>query len=171
MSKKYLSPGMADGGGCHPRDQIAMSFLAQSLSLSVDPFTWLANARDSQTKRQAEIIKQYAQENPTLKVVILGEAYKADINLTIGSPSRLLQHYLRELELQFTVFDPYVYPARCLEETPSLFFVATNHRSFYDLKYPKDSILLDPWGNTIDSMIQDSTVKIVLLGRQKESNH
>src|SRR4029079_8006110 len=38
ISPAYLDGGMGDGGGCHPRDNIAMSWLAQQLPLSHDPF-------------------------------------------------------------------------------------------------------------------------------------
>ena len=32
----YYGGGMGDGGGCHPRDNIAMSWLAKNLDLSYD---------------------------------------------------------------------------------------------------------------------------------------
>lgn len=60
MSGKYLKAGMGDGGGCHPRDQIAMSWLAQDAELSTDIFGYLANARDSQTFAGAEV--SYAKQ-------------------------------------------------------------------------------------------------------------
>ena len=34
ISKKYLYGGMGDGGGCHPRDNIALSYLARKFKLS-----------------------------------------------------------------------------------------------------------------------------------------
>ena len=36
ISTKYLSGGMGDGGGCHPRDNIALSWLAREIDLSRD---------------------------------------------------------------------------------------------------------------------------------------
>ena len=33
ISDKYLYGGMGDGGGCHPRDNIALSWLAQKMNL------------------------------------------------------------------------------------------------------------------------------------------
>lgn len=33
ISNRYMKAGMGDGGGCHPRDQIAMSWLANKLSI------------------------------------------------------------------------------------------------------------------------------------------
>ena len=31
ISDKYLNGGMGDGGGCHPRDNIALSWLSQKV--------------------------------------------------------------------------------------------------------------------------------------------
>lgn len=145
MSGKYLRAGMADGGGCHPRDQIAMSWLADDAGLSVDIFGWLARARDAQTKRQAEIIKQYYLESG-LPVCLLGWAYKPDTSLAIGSPARLLGSFLESESITFTVFDPYVFPDITLPKNPSVFFVSTSHAKFLKLDLPAGSIVIDPWG-------------------------
>ena len=40
ISDKYLYGGMGDAGGCHPRDNIALSWLAQKMNLS---FNWYDN--------------------------------------------------------------------------------------------------------------------------------
>ena len=145
MSGKYLRAGMGDGGGCHPRDQIAMSWLADDAELSVDIFGWLARARDSQTKRQAELIKQYSLESG-LPVCLLGWAYKPDTSLAIGSPARLLGSFLENESISFTVFDPFVFPDVTLPNNPALFFVSTNHSNSLNLELPPGSIVIDPWG-------------------------
>jgi len=49
MSGAYLTGGMGDGGGCHPRDNIALSWLAQRLDLSFDWFASVMGAREKQT--------------------------------------------------------------------------------------------------------------------------
>ena len=38
LSPRYMGGGMGDGGGCHPRDNIALSWLARELDLSYDWF-------------------------------------------------------------------------------------------------------------------------------------
>src|SRR5262249_6729878 len=38
LSPRYLGGGMGDGGGCHPRDNIALSWLSRELGLSYDWF-------------------------------------------------------------------------------------------------------------------------------------
>ena len=40
ISDRYLSGGMGDGGGCHPRDNIALSWLSDKLGVS---FNWFDN--------------------------------------------------------------------------------------------------------------------------------
>jgi UDPglucose 6-dehydrogenase len=145
MSGKYMRAGMADGGGCHPRDQIAMSWLAEDANLSVDIFGWLAKARDSQTDRQASLIeKEFKSKN--LPICILGWSYKPETALTVGSPARLLGEFLKLRSLKFEVFDPFVFPEKKLVDTPHIFFVATNHECFKEIKIPEGSTVIDPWG-------------------------
>lgn len=144
MSPKYMSAGMSDGGGCHPRDQIAMSWLAEDIKMSSDIFGFLAKARDAQTKRQAELILQVASHRK-LPIVLLGKSYKAGINLTVGSPALLLAQYLDSLGATYTWFDPFVEPDIRLPTEPSLFFVSTNHEEFLDMIFPQGSTVIDPW--------------------------
>lgn len=158
MSKRYLSAGMADGGGCHPRDQIAMSWLADDANLSTDIFGWLAKARDRQTERQAELIKRIHEESK-LPVVILGKAYKADINLVVGSPALLLSSILESMKVQHTFYDPYIVDCNIMPTSPAVFFVATNHSIFKELALPKKSIAIDPWGNIIQKSSQLTLVR------------
>jgi UDPglucose 6-dehydrogenase len=165
VSGKYLKAGMGDGGGCHPRDQIAMSYLAQKLNLSTDPFTWLANSRDAQTLRQAEMIRDVVFESGIGAVVVMGESYKANINLTVGSPSVLLQYYLQELGVKFSVFDPFTKPNSSYADEKGVFFIATNHQYFKEVIFPNDSIVIDPWGDVCDRAKQDSSVEVITLGR------
>ena len=145
MSGKYLKAGMGDGGGCHPRDQIAMSWLAEDAGLSVDIFGWLARARDSQTRRQAELVQEYFEKSG-LPVCLLGWAYKPNTSLIIGSPARLLGSFLEDLSIDFKVYDPFVFPDALISINPSLFFVSTNHTAFLSLDLPPGSIVIDPWG-------------------------
>jgi UDPglucose 6-dehydrogenase len=165
MSGKYMRAGMADGGGCHPRDQIAMSWLAEDANLSVDIFGWLAKARDSQTQRQATLIEELSIERK-LPICILGWSYKPETALVVGSPARLLGEFLKMRSLNFEVYDPHVFPNKKLVEAPHVFFIATNHEDFKTIKLPEGSTVIDPWG-----MRQDYGQKIhtILPGRTHRS--
>ena len=136
---------MVDGGGCHPRDQIAMSWLAEDASLSLDVFGNLAHARDNQTARQANLLMTIAQEKK-LPICILGWSYKPETNLTVGSPARLLGSFLEAGGFSFRVYDPWVFPEQELPSEPHIFFIATNHPQFSTLTPPPNSVVIDPWG-------------------------
>jgi UDPglucose 6-dehydrogenase len=146
ISNKYMKAGMGDGGGCHPRDQIAMSWLANELDLSFDIFEMIARARDNQSLYFAETLKKLQVER-NQRVVILGNSYKKNVGITIGSPSVLLQHYLKELDVNFITFDPLQKEEELVCDGPNIFFVATPHDVFKNLSLPMDSLVVDPWGN------------------------
>jgi|688.fasta_scaffold157610_2 UDPglucose 6-dehydrogenase len=158
MSPKYLSAGMADGGGCHPRDQIAMSWLAQDANLSTDLFGYLARARDAQTNKQASLILEHSKLNK-LPIVILGKSYKADINLTVGSPALLLAHFLINLKAEFTHYDPTIDEENPPLDKPACYFIATNHTVFKSYRFPNKSIVIDPWGNVVENQANITVVR------------
>src|SRR5512135_3608472 len=95
VSTKYMNAGMGDGGGCHPRDVIALSHLAEQLDLSFDLGGTLAQGRERQTVWLAELAIEESNDGK-LPVVVFGKAYKKGTNLSIGSPAILLANILRE---------------------------------------------------------------------------
>ena len=165
MSPKYLSAGMGDGGGCHPRDQIAMSWLAKDAGLSVDLFEFIADARDLQTERQAKIIFESSKET-NLPILILGRSYKENSPLTVGSPAILLQHYLNNLNVKFETFDPWLDDFEYTSATPVIAFIATKHLAFKDFLLPDGSIVIDPWGY-YESPRKE--IEVRYLGRNKKN--
>ena len=57
-SGRYMEPGMGDGGPCHPRDNIALSWLADKLNLGYDLFHDIMRAREQQARWVAdELVK------------------------------------------------------------------------------------------------------------------
>ena len=108
MSPAYLRGGMGDGGGCHPRDNIALSWLAREHNLSYDLFDALMVCRERQTEWLAQLIQD--EQNLTSEyrpVEILGKAYKPETNLTVGSPATLLSNMLTERGVSHVHSDPY----------------------------------------------------------------
>ena len=75
MGSQYMTPGMGDGGACHPRDNIALRHMAQKLDLGYDLFDSIMNAREKQAKNMAEFLVAKAKESD-LPVLIHGVAYK-----------------------------------------------------------------------------------------------
>tara|TARA_R110002167_G_scaffold6792_1_gene32072 strand:- start:1459 stop:2691 length:1233 start_codon:yes stop_codon:yes gene_type:complete len=158
MSPKYLLGGMGDGGGCHPRDNIALSWLAQKLDMSYDWYESLMVCREDQTDWLADLIMEHRGSMP---VTILGKCFKKETNLTVGSPSILLKNLLDERGKDFVdMYDPWV-DDYVLELDARCYFIGTNHDKFLDYKFPAGSVVLDPWG-----MIEDQeNVKVIRIGR------
>lgn len=102
--KGYYKAGMGDGGACHPRDNIALSWLAENLDLGYDLFKAISHSREQQTKNMAKFVAKIClQQNKPC--VINGKAYKPCVPYTIGSPSILLGHYLTELGIDVIYAD------------------------------------------------------------------
>ena len=94
ISDKYLTAGMGDGGGCHPRDNIAMSWLGSNIDISHNFFDDLMMAREHQTDWLADLIVE--QDQDYREIYILGKAFKPETNIVTGSPSVLLDNLLKE---------------------------------------------------------------------------
>jgi UDPglucose 6-dehydrogenase len=149
LSPKYLSGGMGDGGGCHPRDNIALSWLARELDLSYDWFENVMLAREEQTEWLADLVAQHhARRGFTHKRVgIYGRAFKEGTNLTVGSPATLLANMLEERGFEVTLYDPYIDTDGSPFTEPAVYLVATKHPEFAHplFEFPEGSTVLDPW--------------------------
>ena len=51
LGPAYMKAGMGDGGGCHPRDNIALRYMAENLGLGYDLFDAIMLAREIQAKK------------------------------------------------------------------------------------------------------------------------
>lgn len=150
VSAKYMRGGMGDGGHCHPRDLIAMSWLAQRLDLSTDVLGYMARAREAQSGWLADLVEQWAEQSG-LGVCILGKSYKPGSDLTGGSPALLLAHQLRERGLELEHWDPHVDTGGSFApDQPGVFVIATRHDVFLQYRFPSGSIVIDPHGYTPD---------------------
>lgn len=167
ISKKYLRGGMGDGGGCHPRDNIAMSWLSKTLNLSHDYFEDLMIAREDQTEWLANLCLEQKR-----KICILGKSFKPETNIQTGSPSILLYNILKEKGQDPIHIDPHTDGHEIFMETFTklgndyVFFLGTQHESFKDLSYPEGSLIIDPFRY----MPELKNVKIIKLGGINASN-
>jgi len=87
-----MKAGMGDGGACHPRDNIALRWLAKKLDLGYDLFESIMTAREKQAENMAREILKYGQ-----KIYFTSDSYKANTDLDNGSYSLLVQHYIKQL--------------------------------------------------------------------------
>ena len=91
VSSSYMKAGMGDGGACHPRDNIALRWLAKELDLGYDIFESIMTARERQAENMAKAILTHGNN-----VFFTSDSYKAGTDLVDGSYSLLVQHYVRK---------------------------------------------------------------------------
>jgi len=151
ISGAYMSGGMGDGGGCHPRDNIALSHLSQKLNLSYDWFDSIMTQREKQTEWLADLVINNSNNR---QINILGKTFKPETNLTLGSPSLLLENLIKEKGHKVFSWDPYIdekYEDVCEkfnwinENILHVFFIGTKHPEFINFEFPKNSIIIDPF--------------------------
>ena len=149
ISDKYLSGGMGDGGGCHPRDNIALSWLSDELDMNFNWFDNIMKQREKQTEWFADVIEQYYDG---MGINILGISFKPETNITTGSPSILLKNILEERGHGVFMWDPYIDESweeikhkYDDEDEPQIYFIGTKHPEFVDFPYEDGSIIIDPW--------------------------
>ena len=172
ISDAYMSGGMGDGGGCHPRDNIALSFLSRKLNLSYDWFEGIMLQREKQSEWLADLI---INNSHSRQINILGKTFKPETNLILGSPSLLLQNILKEKGNKVYSWDPYIdkdYDTVKSQmnwdknEILHTFFIGTKHPDFIKFNFPKNSIIIDPFryifnvNNSKIIRIGDNTNKI-----------
>jgi len=149
-SGEYMDGGMGDGGGCHPRDNIALSWLAEKLDLSHDIFTDVMKCRQDQTEWLKNIILRYWVQHRK-RIVILGKAFKPETNLTIGSPSVLLYNMLKELRssdkasLEVVMHDPMVDDEPFEKKSGDIFFIGTKHECWKTFDFTACTVVIDPF--------------------------
>jgi UDPglucose 6-dehydrogenase len=158
MGPKYMTAGMGDAGACHPRDNIALRWLAEEYEIGYDLFDTIMHAREIQAENLAKFLVVHAQKN-NLPIVIHGKAYKPDVPYCIGSYSTLVGHYVEQAGHRVTYVDPLADdPTDVVADVdhPAVFLWAHNRKITYEYtgdqqdtqpycKIQSGSFIVDPW--------------------------
>jgi UDPglucose 6-dehydrogenase len=91
VSPAYMKAGMGDGGACHPRDNIALRWLAKELDLGYDMFESIMTARERQAETMARAILTHGNN-----IWFSSDSYKPGTDLVDGSYSLLVQYYVKK---------------------------------------------------------------------------
>ena len=170
MGPQYMTAGMGDGGACHPRDNIALRYMAQELGLGYDIFDAIMNAREKQAKNLARFLVEQAKLHG-LPVLIHGVAYKPDVPYTDGSYSLLVAHYCMKAGWHPILVDPHTHPQR----GPFKAVVLLAHNANITYKYMSEqtqelychlsegSIVVDPW-----RQYKDDRYKVIHYGNTRQ---
>ncbi len=163
MGPKYMTAGMGDAGACHPRDNIALRWLAQEYDIGYDLFDTIMHAREVQAKNLADFLVEQAQTK-NLPVVIHGKAYKPDVPYCIGSYSTLVGFYVKQAGLPVLYVDPLADDkTECVDDVdgPAVILMAHNRNITYGytgesgwdrdyFAFRPGSVIVDPWRKMSD---------------------
>jgi UDPglucose 6-dehydrogenase len=180
MGPKYMTAGMGDAGACHPRDNIALRWLAQEYDIGYDLFDTVMHAREIQAENLAKFLITVSQDNNNLPIVIHGKAYKPDVEYCIGSYSTLVGHYVtKHGHTVLKYIDPLADNSTDVVDNinyPAVFLWAHNRKITYE--YTGDqadtkpycdilpgSVIVDPWRKLESS----ANIKVIHYGNTRSA--
>jgi len=179
MGPKYMTAGMGDAGACHPRDNIALRWLAEEYDIGYDLFDTVMSAREVQAKNLADFLIAQSQLELDLPIVIHGKAYKPDVPYCIGSYSTLVGHYIKQRGIEVKYVDPLADDADDVVAAmpgPAVYLWAHNRKITYE--YTGDqldtqpyctihpgSVIVDPWRKLSQNM---DGIKVVHYGNTRK---
>jgi UDPglucose 6-dehydrogenase len=152
MGPKYMTAGMGDGGACHPRDNIALRYMADNLELNYDLFDAVMKAREIQAENMAKKLVSYGKP-----VIIVGKAYKPNVKYIDGSYSILVGHYVEQMGQKLFYHDPlcgetgpetdgpYTY---LIAHDPDVAFLLSKRPTEGEditIQFQPGSTIIDPW--------------------------
>ena len=158
MGPKYMTAGMGDAGACHPRDNIALRWLAKEYDIGYDLFDTVMHAREIQARNLAHFLISHAKQH-ALGIVIHGKAYKPDVPYCIGSYSTLVGHYVKQAGFEARYLDPLADdPTDVIDRLthPAVILWAHDRKITYEYTgdqpetqpycdIPQGSVIVDPW--------------------------
>jgi len=149
ISKSYMKAGMGDGGGCHPRDNIALRWLAKKLELGYDLFDSIMRAREVQAENIAKKLVRLSDEYD-LPIIILGKSYKPDVEYLEGSTTILTGYYVEQMgkSVEFDV------------EPKQGVYLLGHSNKYHDFPFPEGSVILDVWRE-----YKNDTLKVYYYGK------
>lgn len=135
MGPAYMKAGMGDGGPCHPRDNIALRWLADDIGLGYDLFDAIMTAREQQAKNIADKLCEQR-----LPIVILGQSFKPGVPYTDGSYSMLVGYFC-EQQRKAVAYDTVL-------DKPAVYLLAhdVDHTELLE-QLTDGSVVIDPWRN------------------------
>ena len=155
LGPAYMKAGMGDGGGCHPRDNIALRYMAEKLDLKYDLFDAIMEAREKQAMNMANKLVSLSKEY-NLPIVILGKSYKPDVEYIDGSSSILVGYYVEETNNKVE-YD--------LEQPILAIYLLGHYGKHHDYDFPEGSVVLDPW-----RQYKSDKIKVIHYGNTRKSS-
>jgi UDPglucose 6-dehydrogenase len=140
MGPAYMKAGLGDAGACHPRDNIALRYLAERLDLGYDLFDSIMTAREKQAERMALACLKYGKN-----ITIIGKAYKPSVPYTNGSASMLVGHYIEQHGGTVHYYDKNTGDNDFKENWTHVYLIGYWEQWVENIKFPAEVTIIDPW--------------------------
>ncbi len=140
MGPSYMTAGMGDGGACHPRDNIALRYLADRLDLGYDLFDSIMRAREVQAEKLALRCLKNGKN-----VTIIGKAYKPGVPYINGSSSLLVGHYIEQHGGNVCYYDIHTGDTDPKEDWTDVYLIGYWEEYVENIRFPAFSTVIDPW--------------------------
>lgn len=140
MGPAYMKAGLGDAGACHPRDNIALRWLADNLDLGYDLFDSIMTAREVQAERMALRCLKNGKN-----VVIVGKAYKPKVHYTNGSASMLVGYYIEKHGGHVHYYDLHTGDTDLKEYWADVYLIGYWDDYVERIDFPPHTTVIDPW--------------------------
>jgi len=138
----YMKAGLGDAGACHPRDNIALRYLADRLDLGYDLFDAIMTAREKQAERLALRCLRNGR-----KVTIIGKAYKPGVHYTNGSASMLVGYYIQKHGGEVNYYDIHTGDNHLRTDWTDVYLIGYWEQYVKQVvsQIPLHAVVIDPW--------------------------
>ena len=140
MGPAYMKAALGDAGACHPRDNIALRWLADNLNLGYDLFDAIMTARE----KQAELLALRCLKNGK-NITIIGKAYKPKVPYTNGSASMLVGHYITKHGGNVHYYDENTGDTDLRYNWTEVYLIGYWEEYVERLNLPQHTTVIDPW--------------------------
>jgi 16S rRNA G966 N2-methylase RsmD len=141
MGPAYMKAGLGDAGACHPRDNIALRYLADRLDLGYDLFDSIMTAREVQAERMALRCLKNGRN-----VTIIGKAYKPAVPYINGSASMLVGYYIEKHGGNLNYYDPNTEDHDLREDWTHVYLIGYWESWVENLQFKDPAVVvIDPW--------------------------
>jgi len=158
----YMKAGMGDGGACHPRDNIALRYLAEKLDLGYDLFDSIIRAREVQAENMAKTLLKYGKN-----ITIIGKTYKPRVPYINGSSSLLVGHYVEQHGGNVNYYDEHTGDTDLAEDWTEVYLIGYWDDYVENIKFKPETIatIIDPWRRMTT---EDYSGKVIHYGNSRK---
>ena len=140
MGPAYMTAGLGDAGACHPRDNIALRYLADRLDLGYDLFDSIMKAREVQAESMALRCLKNGRN-----ITIIGKAYKPAVPYLNGSASMLVGHYIEKHGGSVHYYDLNTSDNDLRTTWTHVYLIGYWEQWVEELRFNNEVVVIDPW--------------------------